>query len=164
MMTDQWDYAFTLSLFANTSVTVMGIIFAPMVTWMLITRWHHLEKPTRYAMFALVTLAWYLVFRIGYWSPTMWLSDVQTADRYHPMWIQYRWLSYGPAAVLGLLGIGLLMASIANWGKRTMAIVVGISIAAGLAVALTWQMSELGYWFDRQAVIEAHDRFFGYER
>ena len=164
MNSNELNWAFTISLFANTSVALMGIIFAPMVTVRLYRRWHRLLNPARMGMFALATISWYMVLRVGYWSPTMWLSDVGGDDRYHSGWITFRWLSYAPVAILGLLGLTLWMHSLNLFRKRTIAAILALSIAAGLAVAATWQASELGYWFDRQAVIEAHDRFWGYKQ
>lgn len=164
MTTADLDLSFMVSLFANTSISIVAVVFGIMATWLVLTKWGQLSGRAKLAAFGLWFLGLYLVLRVGYWSPTMWLSDVQSSERYHLGWIQYRWISYAPASLLGLIMLSLLMKAIFPWRDMTLVWIFLFAIVAGAAVAVTWQASELGYWFDRQAVIEAHDEWWGYER
>lgn len=155
---------FAISLFANTSVTVFVIAFAVSATYMAYTRWANLMPSAKMGMLALNLVALFIIVRAGYWVPTMWLSDVQGTDRYHSFWIEYRWVSYIPASILGLAAMMALASAILRWSRLTLAVVLGVSVGFGLLVGGSWWASETGHWFDRQAVIEAHDAFVGHER
>lgn len=159
-----WDWNFAISLFANSSVTAFVLAFAVSAAWISVKRWSDLMSASRMGMLALTLLALFIIVRAGFWAPTMWLSDVGTADRYHPGWIQFRWVSYTPASILGLAAAITLAIAILRWRTRTAMIVLAACIGIGTLTAASWILSENGYWFDRQQVIEWHDRVLGYER
>jgi len=157
------DWNFTVSLFANTSMAIAGTVFGVMAARELALRYDKLFTAARMGLAGMVMLGWFLFARVGYWSPTMWLSSVNSADFYHEGWRQFRMLSYAPASVLGMAAVWFLMRGVFPWPRWVASAVVAVSALLGLLVAVSWQASEMGYWFDRAAVIRAHDCFFNLE-
>lgn len=158
-----WNWTFAISLFSNTAVMVFVLVFAYSAVRVLVSHWKTLTPAARLGLLSVVVTMFYIMLRIGYWTPTMWLSDVGGTDRYHQGWIQYRWVSYVPSSILGLMGASMLAVSLLSWSGKKVAAVLLVSALAGTAVGLTWIFSENDLWFDRQKVIEWHNELTGYE-
>lgn len=153
-----------LSIFSNVGVGLTMLLAGMFIGVLWFTRGKRMLRETFLVSgsLGLIMLAGFL--RIFPWGVGMWMA--LPGERYHPMLIDNRDLTYGPSMPLFLIGIvGLLYVIFPKRIER--AFLLGglfLTISVAALAAVSWGKSEQGEWFDRPALVERIERAVGYKR
>lgn len=150
MMSDL-DWNRMMSLVTNSIISLTAIMWMGVIGRHVASKWGLLRPESKLLVIGMGVWVLGEILRVGYWVPAMWLNT-PNGFIYHEWWYANRWISYSLATPLMVGGMWLVLAAYFPSKSRAFFSILLIAAVLSLIIAVTWQASELGYWFDRTEV------------